>query len=206
MSFNNADVSRSPPPSSTITFERSKTLEPESGKLERERARERERERTHSSDDAPLLLRKLLSFWLIRLHKTPSRQLFWRLLKLPKTPKSLQSTISREPRKQRTSKAFIRAHRAGQRERERESLEKRVRCRSFGEREEYSSSSICACERSNPVNELAEGRTHHIHRSSKAGVAAAGLESSSRFVLLGRREAQREREILFDKSVVGGKE
>jgi hypothetical protein len=115
MSFNNADVSRSPPPSSTITFERSKTLEPESGKLERER----ERERTHSSDDAPLLLRKLLSFWLIRLHKTPSRQLFWRLLKLPKTPKSLQSTISREPRKQRTSKAFIRAHRAGQRERER---------------------------------------------------------------------------------------
>jgi hypothetical protein len=130
-------------------------------------------------------------------------------LKLPKTPKSLQSIISREPRKHRTSKAVVRAHREG--ERERESLEKRVRCRSYGEREEYSSSSICACERSNPVNELAEGRTHHIHRSSKAGVAAAGLESSSRFVLLGRREAERERErerereILFDKSVVVGK-
>jgi hypothetical protein len=62
------------------------------------------------------------------------------------------------------------------------------------------------------VNELVEGRTHHIHRSSKAGVAAAGLESSSRFVLLGRREAERERErerereILFDKSVVRGEE
>jgi hypothetical protein len=44
MSFNNADASRSPPPSSTIIFERSKTSESESGKLERERERERERE------------------------------------------------------------------------------------------------------------------------------------------------------------------
>jgi hypothetical protein len=126
---------------------------------------------------------------------------------LPKTSKSLQSIISREPRKHRTSKAVIRAHREGERERERVLRRESDVGRMASAKNIRAPRYVRVSDRIPSTSWPKEGPT--------TSIAAKSWSSSSKsriivaFRALGKkrgreREREREREILFDKSVVGG--